>query len=188
MQNPREAFSRTFVSSADFVNRLRWCYRALALIRPRLFREFEHMHDRRDFIRFGGMALLGGAFLSGTTQVFAQSRGGYFKIPSAVRLRAGFYTADTFKPLVKSYFSVKRDGVAESSVRLVEVAEKVTSGSKAARTVRSFNLIFEAGRGVDLADGIYTVSHPGIGDLDIFISHVGRGRQRYQAVFTAMDS
>lgn len=146
------------------------------------------MHDRRDFIRFGGMALFGGVVLSGTTEVFAQRRGGYFKVPSAAGSKSSFYSAESFKPLVKSYFSVKRDGVAESSIRLVEVAEKVTSGSKAARTVRSFNLIFEAGRGVDLADGIYTVSHPGIGDLDIFISHVGRGRQRYQAVFTAMDN
>lgn len=124
--------------------------------------------------------------LSGVGTVFAQIGKESFKVPADARAKASLLTAEKFKPLTKSNFTVRLDDGSEGAIRLLEVVEKTIATSKSAKPINTFNLIFESRAGASFEDKTYKMFHPSLGELEIFISKVGRSGRRYQAVFASV--
>lgn len=150
------------------------------------------MNTRREFLKIGSLAIVGGLFLSGNEIAFGQTaqKKGYFQIPAEIYAeRANSLSVANFEPLVNSSFVIKRKNIGDAVLKLVEVVndkdKRANSGGKI--STESFSLIFQTGRGVKkLADKIYTVNHPELGEFRIFLSSVGRSGNRYQAVFNRL--
>jgi hypothetical protein len=92
-------------------------------------------------------------------------------------------TAASFEPHAGSEFAL-RDGDAHVTLRLAEVTRfPVQSGAPRAEP---FSLVFHCEPGVNLPQQIYTLEHPALGRLDLFIVPIGpaaSGEMRYEAVF-----
>lgn len=95
-------------------------------------------------------------------------------------------SADDFRPLVGTAFSVEVEGLADGvELRLADVSAERTQG-----TMRAFSLFFEGPADAALTQGNYLFHHPGIGSQLIFIVPVVGSSARvvvYQAVFTRID-
>jgi Domain of unknown function (DUF6916) len=88
---------------------------------------------------------------------------------------------DDFKPLLESQFDVQAAGETVA-MKLSRVDPAGDSG----REGGAFSLIFAAPRGPWLPQAIYPVSHPVLGEMEIFLVPVGPFGEGhgYQAVFT----
>lgn len=91
---------------------------------------------------------------------------------------------DTFVPLVGELFEIAA-GSSILSVELVEVTD-LREVQGAGQRVRQFSLVWRGPHDATLPQGIYHVTHPSIGPLELFLVCLGPDGQgmRYEAVFT----
>jgi hypothetical protein len=98
-----------------------------------------------------------------------------------------------FSPYVQQVFHLERgahDQAAAGSpaapveLQLIEVAELGGPAGPSAR--RPFSLIFQQTQNIYLPQQIYRITHPVLGQLDLFLVPIGPGQggMRYQAIFT----
>ena len=145
------------------------------------------MKSRRDFLKIGSLAVVGGLFLGEGTSVFSQiiKNGDYFPIPTAAYSnQINSFSCNTFEPLIKTVFTIEEKKSAKVSLWLVEVVDENIKAARLSRiSGESFSLIFEAENNAPLEDKIYKMTHPQLGEFSLFISTVGRSGKRYQAIF-----
>lgn len=143
------------------------------------------MYNRRSFIKFTGVATVGGLMLGSNSNIFGKIKE-YFPIPTeVVSDKINLLNQQTFEPLVNSSFTITRENLSSVSMRLVEIIGKDEMKHRA-ETVAfdGFSLIFEVEGKDSLNDEIYNISHPELGEFSMFMSTVGRSGKRFQAVFS----
>jgi hypothetical protein len=88
---------------------------------------------------------------------------------------------EDFSALVDTDFEMQA-GTATMPVKLAKVDPAGNSG----RPGGAFSLIFVAAKGPLLPQAIYPVSHPALGNIEMFLVPLGpaHGGNAYQAVFT----
>ena len=93
-------------------------------------------------------------------------------------------TPAVFEPHVGTDFSIDvSDGVVTSAT--LDSVQRHPPRSHGDRT-EPFSLVFLGASGTPLPQTIYTMTHPALGNLAIFLVPIGpddNGRQRYEAVF-----
>lgn len=142
--------------------------------------------SRGNFLKICGAAVLGGgvdawpsfanvagpglADLSGATAP---------EIPSPGQFQVEDASASMFRPHLNTTFAVRAARGARVSVVLAEVAEQPFD-----QHVEQFWLVFHAGGGASLPDGMHAFHHQALGSFDLFIVAIGGGHRRrtiYQA-------
>ena len=157
------------------------------------------MKSRRKFLKIGSLALFGGLVLGGSQNIFSQTTKGknLFPVPpETLADTVSNFRSSTFEPLIDSFFSFRRTDLTNSgatrisniSLRLVEVVAKENAVTASGKNLEGFSLIFEMTGKAKPEDKIYTVSHPSLGDFEIFISSVGKSGKRFQAIFNRIYS
>ena len=152
------------------------------------------MESRRNFLKIGSLALLGGLMLSGGQNIFSQtakSKGLFSVPPETLGDKVSTFRSSIFEPLVDTIFSIRKTNltnwgaarISNMSLRLVEVVTQGNIVTANGKNLEGFTLIFEAVGKTKPEDKIYAVSHPSLGDFEISISTVGRSGKRFQAVF-----
>lgn len=143
------------------------------------------MYNRRSFIKFTGVATVGGLMLGSNSNIFG-SDNKYFPIPAEVFSdKINLLNQQTFESLVNSSFNIMRENLSPISMRLVEIIGKDEKKQRAEEVAfDGFSLIFEVEGKDSLGDEIYNVSHPELGEFSMFMSTVGRSGKRFQAVFS----
>jgi len=91
-------------------------------------------------------------------------------------------TGDVFEPLLGEPFELRAPDGGGLTLALTEVRRL----GEALRAGGAFSLIFAAKGGPRLPQAIYSLTHPAIGTLDIFLVPIGpvAGGSGYEAVFT----
>jgi hypothetical protein len=94
------------------------------------------------------------------------------------------YTLERFLPLVEDTFEIS-DGSTSMQATLVEATD-LREAQGAGRLSRQFSLVWHAAPGTVLPQRIYTVSHPALGKMELFLVPIGHDARgvRYEAVFT----
>ena len=93
-------------------------------------------------------------------------------------------TPATFEPHVGSTFSVQLENGVEVQT-VLDTVQRQAPRSHGDRT-EPFSLLFSGPPGTPLPQATYTVAHPELGVMAIFLVPIGpdeTGRQRYEAVF-----
>ncbi len=75
---------------------------------------------------------------------------------------------ETYVPFVGTDFAVHRPGAATLRVKLVEARQLPDVGD-------SFSLLFRGQARAGIVGGTYRLEHPSLGNIDLFVSPVGRG-------------
>ncbi|HEY0517925.1 MAG TPA: hypothetical protein VGC84_00420 [Ilumatobacteraceae bacterium] len=91
---------------------------------------------------------------------------------------------DTFEPHVGTRFDVRPEARSELAIELHELT-RLPPRSYGDRR-EPFSLVFLGPAGAPLPQGIYTMHHDALGDIDLFIVPIGPGvdgRNQYEAVF-----
>lgn len=157
---------------------------------------------RRNFLRQSARAALGlGLLCAADPRVFSQdlrkpltTKDGYFAIPqeataaSLVRSTFTRYNGDHFKttndyggPVILNLFKIE-DLRAQSDLF---ATGSLTNSQIAQLREESFSLIFRGSLNQPLRQRTYKMTHPKLGDLEIFLVPVGKddGARYYEAVF-----
>lgn len=94
------------------------------------------------------------------------------------------YTLERFQPLLGETFTLS-DGTGSLAVTLIE-ASSLREAQGAGMRSQQFSLVWRGPPGAVLAQKIYTVSHPALGALELFLVTLGADAEgtRYEAVFT----
>lgn len=94
------------------------------------------------------------------------------------------YSAELFQAHVGSSFFFSTDG-GQFPLLLEQVACKPGQGGP----FRAFTLIFSSDKHAFFEQGTYPLAHPGLGQLDIFITAIGESETqfRYQAPFSVRN-
>ena len=94
------------------------------------------------------------------------------------------YTIEDFEPLLSEVFAIG-DGTGTVEATLVEVTD-LREAQGAGRRSRQFSLVWRGPPSTVLAQKIYSVAHPVLGVMDIFLVTIGSDAEgtRYEAVFT----
>jgi len=96
-------------------------------------------------------------------------------------------TFDLFAGRVGERFVLAADGVAPSTLDLVEATESTELGGTGADGVRrpQFSLVFRGGPEAALPQSSYRLAHADLGELELFLVPIGpdAGRMRYEAAF-----
>jgi hypothetical protein len=94
------------------------------------------------------------------------------------------YALERFLPLVGEIFQIG-DGRSSLQATLAE-ANDLREVQGAGRQSRQFSLVWRAAMEPVLPQMIYTVTHPSLGAMDLFLVPIGPDAQgmRYEAVFT----
>lgn len=89
-----------------------------------------------------------------------------------------------FEPLRGSVFEIS-DGTGALQATLVEVTN-LREAQGAGMRSRQFSLVWRGPPGAALAQQIYTVAHPQLGRMELFLVTLGPDAEgmRYEAVFT----
>lgn len=97
--------------------------------------------------------------------------------------RPGFALGD-FEPLLGQAFTIG-DGTGTLQATLVE-ASNLREAQGAGTRSTQFSLVWRGPPGATLPQRIYTVTHPSLGALELFLVTIGADAQgmRYEAVFT----
>jgi hypothetical protein len=155
---------------------------------------------RRRFIETGTLAAVSaGVVLSSARLALGQnaqhgSRTRDFQIPAAAQqdVTANF-TYGTFKPYVGDIFQAPnaRGRMVSLTLKSVDRYEnKATSKitTKAAKQTESFSLMFRSTQRLPQNTSIHKVSHPALGQFDLFLSprKVDDGTYFYEAVFNRL--
>lgn len=92
---------------------------------------------------------------------------------------------DWFVPHLKSRFSMSLTGDGTVDMTLVEVSPE-TRIHNGAVDYTAFTILFDAPQGSPVAEGIYHIRHPKLGEMDLFLAPVGKTvtKLRYEAAFT----
>jgi len=93
------------------------------------------------------------------------------------------YTLDQFAPLLGETFEIAADSPLKAV--LVEAADLREVQGHGQRS-RQFSLVWRGPPGARLEQRIYSVSHPALGVLELFLVSIGPDAEgmRYEAVFT----
>ncbi len=96
----------------------------------------------------------------------------------------GPYALGRFEPLVGEVFTIS-DGTGALEATLLEASNLREAQGHGLRS-RQFSLVWRGPPGAVLPQRIYTVSHPALGDMELFLVTLGAdaGGARYEAVFT----
>lgn len=94
------------------------------------------------------------------------------------------YTLDRFASLLGETFEIS-DGTGSLEARLIEATDLREVQGQGRRS-RQFSLVWRGPPGARLDQRIYRVSHPALGQLEIFLVSLGPDAEgmRYEAVFT----
>lgn len=94
------------------------------------------------------------------------------------------YTMERFEPLLGQAFEIG-DGTGTLRVTLVEVTN-LREAQGAGMRSRQFSLVWRGPPGARLPQKIYTMTHPQIGAVDLFLVTIRTDDEgtRYEAVFT----
>lgn len=94
------------------------------------------------------------------------------------------YSLDRFQPLLGQAFTIS-DGTGTLQATLVE-ATSLREAQGAGRQSHQFSLVWRGPPRAVLAQRIYTVAHPALGAIDLFLVTLGPDAEgmRYEAVFT----
>ena len=154
--------------------------------------------SRRTFLRDGLCSLLSvGLLMASSRAAFGQNQ----KPPAT---QAGMpieaqqdpvfsFTEQTFKPYVNGIFTAPNARGEKIELRLIEIvtykapAKKVTTSSA---PVKSFTLIFKTRDELPPFTSIHTISHPALGEFDLFLSKRKNadGDIFYEAVITHLNN
>lgn len=93
-------------------------------------------------------------------------------------------TCQTFDPLVNQPFQVALDP-EPLSINLIE-CKSLSKGREAKGEREPFSLVFLGPGQPILSQRMYTLSHPSIGTIEIFLVPLGPGKSglKYEAIFT----
>lgn len=152
--------------------------------------------SRRFFLKSGSLtALAAGIALSSSRLAFSQSQGGGnslgHQIPMGAQQQATFlFTKATFDPYVGSIFQAP-DALGQMinltllSATANRPAADTRISTKEARNTDSFSLTFKAAATLPAFTSIHRVSHPALGNFDLFLSPRPQedGVMLYEAVF-----
>jgi hypothetical protein len=152
--------------------------------------------SRRFFLKSGSLtALAAGAALSSGRLAFGQSQTegtnlGY-QIPITAQQKPTYmFTRATFEPYVDGIFQAPDARGHMVNLTLVSVttnkpATATRISTKRARDTDSFSLTFKASKPLPPFTSIHRISHPSLGDFDLFLSPrpQDRGVMMYEAVF-----
>ena len=156
--------------------------------------------SRRKFLKAGTMVSLSAVIpMNSVESVLAQSSGtspeGVFKVPNGNEADERL-TEELFSRYLNTKFLIYTSPLTAIKLELVNVkhwepsvqatTEKVTKSPE----LDSFSVLFRGPRATALESKTYRISHPQMGDFDLFISPVNdRKKERlYQAVFTRFKS
>jgi hypothetical protein len=154
------------------------------------------MHlPRRTFLKSGAFAAVSaGLALSSGRLLLAQrsDRSRDFQIPLTAETNPLFsFTRETFEPYVGDIFQAPNARGEMISLTLTHVrnyrAKDTTKlSSKTPRELRSFSLTFHSEEKLPQFSSIHTVSHPALGEFDLFLTSSQRndGTFIYEAVFS----
>jgi hypothetical protein len=94
------------------------------------------------------------------------------------------FTLDRFAPLLGESFEIS-DGTGSLHAVLIEATD-LREVQSAGRRSRQFSLVWRGPRAARLDQRIYTVSHPALGAMELFLVSLGVDAEgmRYEAVFT----
>lgn len=153
--------------------------------------------SRRRFIKSGSLAALAaGVVLNPQALAFAQSQTQGtslgFQIPLTAQQQPGYmFTSGTFQPYVGSIFQAPDARGQMISLTLLSVtpykpATSTKLSTRACRGTESFSLLFRASAVLPPFTSIHRVSHPALGQFDLFLSpHSLPGTEPiYEAVFS----
>ena len=135
-------------------------------------------HSRRTFLRDGLCSLLSVGFLIAASRAtFGQDQKTpttQAEMPIEAQQDPVFrFTEETFKPYVNGIFTAPNARGEKVELRLIEIvgykppAKKVTGRSI---PTKSFTLIFKTGEELPPFTSIHTISHPALGNFDLFLS------------------
>jgi hypothetical protein len=96
---------------------------------------------------------------------------------------SGLLTPATFEPHIGSEFSIA--SVADRVVVVLAAVNRLAPRSHGDRT-EPFSIVFLGPSGDALPQATYTLQHPDLGDLAMFLVPIGpdrAGQQQYEAVF-----
>ena len=146
------------------------------------------LQRRRNFLSrsaaVGGLALLGAS--AGPAQAAKKLTKGISSgaTPESRGLWQGNATVDDFSGLVGKRFSMRTEDGITSQIKLIE-----TNSPKSRRAPRfrreHFSIVFDVPDNIKLAHGLYRVSHPQIGTMDLFMVPVDlpEKHNRLEAIF-----
>ena len=131
----------------------------------------------------GGMAVLGAS--AGSAQAANKlTKDISGATPESRGLWQGNATVDDFSGLVGKRFSMRTEGGIASHIKLIEANSP--KGRRAPRFRREhFSIVFDVPDNIKLTDGLYRVSHPQIGTMDLFMVPVDQPEKhnRLEAIF-----
>ena len=96
----------------------------------------------------------------------------------------GHYALDAFEPLLGEVFVIS-DGTGSLPATLVEATNLREAQGQGLRS-RQFSLVWRGPRDAVLPQRIYTVAHPALGEMELFLVTLAADAEgtRYEAVFT----
>ncbi len=149
--------------------------------------------SRRFFLKSGSLtALAAGAALSSRRLAFGQSQGDPgFQIPITAQQQPTYmFTRATFDPYVGGIFQAPDARGQMINLTLLSTTTNKPAAStristRRARDTDSFSLSFKASRPLPPFTSIHRISHPSLGDFDLFLTPrpQDRGVMMYEAVF-----
>jgi hypothetical protein len=150
-------------------------------------------HSRRAFLRDGLCSALSvGLLLAGSRVGFGQNP----KTPTAIPIEAQKdpvfrFVEETFKPYVNGIFTAPNAKGEKIELRLVELVPFKPSSKLTKFSVpsKSFTLIFKASGELPPFTSIHTISHPALGEFDLFLTKRKNddGDIFYEAVINHLD-
>ena len=150
-------------------------------------------HSRRTFIRDGLCSVISVGLLVASSRVaFGQNP----KTPTtendipieAQKDPVFQFSEETFKPYVNGIFTAPNARGEKIELRLIELVPYKPSKKLTSRSVpsKSFTLVFKASAELPPFTSIHTISHPSLGEFDLFLSKRKNddGDIFYEAVIT----
>lgn len=135
---------------------------------------------RRGFLRIGVLsAVSAGIALSGIRIGLAQTADGgdrKFDIPLSAQSEPTFwFKPETFKPYVGGYFeapsaSGRMIELQLVSLKIFDSSKNALQLTKRAGETETFSLLFEAAAQLPLFTSIHRISHPSLGEFDLFLT------------------
>ena len=135
------------------------------------------LHSRRAFIREGLYSAISVGLLVASSRVaFGQdptTPTTLNDIPIEAQKDPVFqFSEETFKPYVNGIFTAPNARGEKIELRLIELVPYKPSKKFTSRTVqpKSFTLVFKASGELPPFTSIHTISHPSLGEFDLFLS------------------
>lgn len=140
---------------------------------------------RRDFL--SGVAGAGSLFLLGAAAGPVHAAGwviaGADPVRKRPRVRVDNATVEDFSDVLGETFRLRQEDGCRAGAKLIEATALDTSGETRRR--RQFSIVFDVPDRLALVQGQYRISHPRVGDMELFMVPVDlpARHNRLQAVF-----